>query len=534
MAIPLYNGIGAAVASTAGTFTVPAPSAQTNLDINFIVIVAKPWDLDFYLPVGWEKISSNYSGTVAPAGDDTGSVRISVFRGFGRTGSVTMSANAPVSTLIAQMFSCSRTDGDGWLVDFTFGTDQVWSTNYSATGAANFEAVADDFVIALTGLANDSTSVTPLQTYPGLTLDGTVALSNEKTAVGTNCALRIDKDLVLGGTQSGAPTYSHVSSDFNWGATIFMRIHSSPATITLEPIDPFSHIAGYRGFVDNVSQYDFYFIQRIEVSGRYAPELVRGGGYIRVDGRSDIPYYDYEFHFTDKQGVMCVYRNELYLYKNGFLQDVLYTQEYVPELERQDSEAFEYLKSPMSFIKDVTTPALNMPVTIKGIKGYSREARILGKYSVIGRKNPVVITDVTSGMTGEMEVLVHISPNWTHGFGTANRDFQIKELIDQGSVYYYQSVLPMFTGIDDFYFVIEDVSFERLNESVSPFAGLPITVWTIKFTEVDRPSNLDIAVGGGTWTQVDSTYASWANVDLANNSFLELYQRLDVGGFHAI
>lgn len=534
MTIPYYNGAGAIVATTNGTFTVPAPSAQTNLDINFIIIAAKPWDIDFYPPSGWEKISSNYNGSVAPTGEDSGTVRVTIFRGFGHTGDVQMSAKAPISSMIAQMISFSRTDGDGWLLDFAYGNDTTYFPSYAVAGDVNVHATADDMVLAITALANNSVSNTPLQTYPGLSLDATVALSNQVTAVGTNCALRIDKSLVLSGTQTAPPTYVHTSLESNWGSTIFMRIHSSPATITLEPIDPMSHNAGYRGFVDNVSQYDYYFIQRVEVSGRYPIELVRGGGFIRVEGRSDIPYYDYEFHFTDKQGVMCVYRNELYLYKHGFLQDVLFTPEYIPEIDRQNSEAFEYMKSPMSFIKDVTTPALNMPVTIKNIKGYNREARVLGKYSVIGRKNPLVITDVTSGMTGEMEVLVHVSPSWSHGFGTANRDFQIKELIDQGSVYYYQGVLPMFTGIDDFYFVVEDVSFERLNESVSPFSGLPITVWTIKFTEVDRPANLDIAVGGGTWTQVDGTYTSWALVDQTNNTFLELYQRLDVGGFHAI
>ena len=540
MGLPVFNGLGTPIATTSPTFTVTAPATQTNLDINLVVIVCKPWDMDFILPVGWEKVASHYSGTLPATGAPTsGSVRVSVFRGFGRTGDIQLSGNAPMNTCIAQMMSWTRDGGDGWLIDFAFGTDAAWGPDYAAYANSNYQATPDDTVLAITGLVNASVGSGPYQYYPGQVLNGVLTsgatpatvISTATTFIGAWCGLRIDKNTIVSGTQTGNPQYSFASADLNLGATIFMRMHSSPAEITVDPIDPLSHTAGYQGFVENVDEYDYYFVQRVETSGRYPAELVRGGGWVSVAGRQTIPYYDYEFHFTDKNGLPCVYRNELYLYKSGILQDVLYTPEYTPEFDRQDSRGFDYQRAPMHFLKDVNTPSLNIPVTVKNISGFDRDGRVLGRFDVIGRKNPVVITDVTSGMSGEMEVLVHLSPNWTHGFGTANRDFQVRELIDQGGVYFFQSVLPMFAGIEDFYFTIDSVSFRRLNNSISPFTGLPITAWTIGFTEVDRPAYLDIAVGGGTWAEVNTGYSTWSSADSVNTTFLELYQRLDIGGF---
>src|SRR6185436_12581188 len=100
------------------------------------------------------------------------------------------------------------------------------------------------------------------------------------------------------------------------GTTILLRLKLTTASIEVNALNPMGITAGFQVIVQDVEDYDEIEILRVEVSGRFATEAVRGGARQTVT-TSAVLITDYEFHFTDKNGDMCVYRDDLYLYKNG-------------------------------------------------------------------------------------------------------------------------------------------------------------------------------------------------------------------------
>lgn len=521
-----FRAAGTPVASTSTSNSVGAPAGQAVTDENVLVVQVKPTTVLITTPTGWTKIAEHTNGVVGSS-IDGGSTKIAVYTQIGIAGSATVALDSTPTFFQAVQVGLTKDPGDSWLIDYALASDTTDGANYSAGSAVNFAAVADDWILGCTALNSDAGTPSSVDiSATGLTMGTTTSRVDSGSSTGEDGRLQVYSVDVVSGTETVGPVFSFTNASTSSGTTIFLRVKVTTATITVATLNPFGLTAGFEVIAQDIDPYDEFQILRVETSGRFPSEAVRGGARQDVNGLSAVITTDYEFHFTDKNGDMCVYRDDLYLYKNGVLSDVIQSDEYTPEVLRQLTDEFDYYKYPVVWIKDVHTPALNQPISVGEFEGFSRSGRVLGKYNVIDQKFPVVITDVTSGMTGEFTILVHVNPDWSHGYQTANYDYKIRELFDEGSEYYFQTVSTMVSAIEDFYFIVEDVSMVRKNRVANTFMGPPVTEWRVSFTEVERPSTLDISVGGGTWLAVDSTYASWRENDSANTSWLEMFQRL--------
>lgn len=182
------------------------------------------------------------------------------------------------------------------------------------------------------------------------------------------------------------------------------------------------------------------------------------------------------------------------------------------------------------FIKSVETPSLSRRVLVTELSEVSRKGNVLGQYHVLGRKNPVVITDIMSGYTGSMSVII---------LGTNQQSAlyrHIDLLIDQGDTLLFQSNNSESSTFLDFYFKITSVKRKRL--TAVDYQSEPSDVgnttdlfveYTFDFVEVDRPATLGEAPSLYTWDtyyhQEFDDWATWQEVLDFRTSWLDVLRR---------
>jgi hypothetical protein len=139
------------------------------------------------------------------------------------------------------------------------------------------------------------------------------------------------------------------------------------------------------------------------------------------------------------------------------------------------------------WLKNITQPALNTEVSVESVQDVKRPTRSQ-TYTVIGRKNPVVVSDVRGGRQGSLTLMT-----------TNSTDLQsVRALLAPGSVLFFQATPA--DGFDDLYFAAGDVT-EKRPAGVSTD---PTRLWQIDFIEVDSPSGAANGLPNNSYTQVVS------------------------------
>lgn len=162
--------------------------------------------------------------------------------------------------------------------------------------------------------------------------------------------------------------------------------------------------------------------------------------------------------------------------------------------------------------------------SVSDLREWSYASNVLGNHRVLGRKNPVIATDVMSGRTGSMSVtdLNVFSVDYDgDGPHTQYEPFtgQWDSIFTGGNILYFRNDHTV-SGYDDLYFVTDSLGVTRVSGPV----GQPdvIRQFDISYTEVDRPADVGsvlvlftwdvVADSNATWAEVASDHADWADV----------------------
>jgi hypothetical protein len=205
-------------------------------------------------------------------------------------------------------------------------------------------------------------------------------------------------------------------------------------------------------------------------------QLVRGGVVDVVDGRMVRQVDDYEF----PSGVDLLYRIEGLTGAAGGA--IVVQSATVARRSIADSV----------WLKFITQPALNRRVDFMGRTDVSRDSRT-SVYRVVGRADPVVVSDVHSSRTFTIKVKTE----------TVAETEALDHALSQGLPCYLQ--VPATINTPSIYAVVGAYSFE------APATKSLRNVWTIPLTEVAAPPP-SIVSPQATWQHLIDQYATWQDV----------------------
>jgi hypothetical protein len=148
------------------------------------------------------------------------------------------------------------------------------------------------------------------------------------------------------------------------------------------------------------------------------------------------------------------------------------------------------------WFKSPGIPALNTTLMMEAPIKWSREAR-QALYQIVGRRNPIAITDARPGRKASLSLLV-----WDEA---SNALFD--SLLDTGLTALIQA-MPGYGVNGNLYLSIGAVDVE----SVTNAANIPGWRWTLEVSVVDRPSGGLQGSASGTWQTVSDHNVDWADV----------------------
>ncbi len=276
------------------------------------------------------------------------------------------------------------------------------------------------------------------------------------------------------------------------------------------------YVPGYQINVtglSSVSNADTVLVQRRQL-GDGAVTDVRGIAHVAVisDAATSV---DYEYHYySDNNGFVY----DVYVYDTSGSQ--LATVTSTPTLfgiqSRTDLEtSYPWTSAVMQSIQQ---PALSLPLIISQFSEWSYPGRILGEYNVLGRGNPVVLTDQMGGRTGSFSVLVNTALSTI-------RDDLFQLLFKYNDTFLFQ---PYYSSgnVGNFYFKIANVNATRSSIADSILSTLRTStttmLYTIDFIEVDRPIAGSIPFELISWQDVLNNNASWNTVKTSHADWLDV------------
>jgi hypothetical protein len=160
------------------------------------------------------------------------------------------------------------------------------------------------------------------------------------------------------------------------------------------------------------------------------------------------------------------------------------------------------------WLKNVAQEALSRTVEVAGMSAIRRPSNTLATYHVLGRKNPVIISDVRGGRVGTMTLTAP----------TLAQTRDLLALLGPGTPLLFQA--PASTGFEDMYFTVTG----DVEETWLGTAGNPVHGFSIPFTEVDAPTDDLVAVGANSWALVVS-FGTWANLLAKRSTWLDVLNR---------
>lgn len=252
--------------------------------------------------------------------------------------------------------------------------------------------------------------------------------------------------------------------------------------------------------------YDTYSIIRVDNGSIFDDAPVRGAD--NVDVISDNPTLtDYECPIN----IEVYYRLELYT--AGVLSD---SEDSSPITIESADPIFEVGYNNF-WVKNVFDPTQSLALIVGDFSEIAFEPKILGEYKVLGRRNPVVFTDVWGAREGDFPVY---SMDYV---GTQTDITALETLLTSGDVLLFQSAIQP-RIIRDMYFVVTSLNRSQ-GESLSN-SYLPTFTYNVGFQEVDSPEaegqafavatigdlTDDPSATVATWADVVANFASWSDV----------------------
>lgn len=155
---------------------------------------------------------------------------------------------------------------------------------------------------------------------------------------------------------------------------------------------------------------------------------------------------------------------------------------------------------------DPTVPSLSVELgTVIGLPDITYAAR-QGRFDVIGRIHPVVLTGAVQSSTGTLSVRTE----------TLNDRDDMLGVLASGRVLLLST--PGASAVGSIYVSIGDIVETRV---LQRYDYAP-RVWTLPLTVVARPIGVPGATAGGSWADVISNYATWADVVAEKASWSDL------------
>lgn len=271
----------------------------------------------------------------------------------------------------------------------------------------------------------------------------------------------------------------------------------------------FNASANSPGFTLNVSGLtggSRYSITRIDVGGRYEDQFVRGAYQEAVIGSTDSEV-DYECPIDR----MTQYRVDLYLGVN-----IIATA--TTTASKIDPAHAVFPKGYNNFwIKNIADPTKSLAVMVGQVNEFGYDAAILGEYRVLGRRAPVVYTDVWGSRRGDVPVY---SLDY---MGVQTPPLALEKLLTSGDPLLFQSAIQDVI-IGDMYFIVSSIG--RTQSGSLTDSWLPTLTYSVDYMEIDMPPVVGSQLGNGlvgdlkdddsvaaaTWNSVLSTFGSWSEV----------------------
>ncbi|WP_053612057.1 hypothetical protein [Streptomyces sp. XY533] len=178
-----------------------------------------------------------------------------------------------------------------------------------------------------------------------------------------------------------------------------------------------------------------------------------------------------------------------------------------PETRTSDSVTLAAGDNQYAWLKDPGRPDRNMQVMMAEPPSWTRPVT-QAEFRVRHRRNPVVLSDVRSGLEGTLVVFTQTD---------AERE-ALHRLLDSGSVLLWQAAPGH--GVDDMYVAVSAATEERKGLATDEWR-----TWQLPVKQVDMPVTVGVASSAGrtwqdvltenaTWAEVLSKYATWEDVFL--------------------
>ena len=212
---------------------------------------------------------------------------------------------------------------------------------------------------------------------------------------------------------------------------------------------------------------------------RGASALVPSGGFAKID--------DYEF----APGVVNTYRARSYSVVDALLGTESSTT--TPSIDRV-------------WLKSVSRPFLNMPVTIRDYGAISRSSRA-GMFQVPGRSYPIRVGDVASSRSWSYEVLTR----------TLTEARNLEYLVSSGDVVYAQ--VPAGFDIPGGFVGLGDMTKSRVSRSLADDKR----IFSLPMTEVATPAPTVVGFTA-TWDGIIAAFGTWADVLAAFPTWADLLE----------
>lgn len=158
------------------------------------------------------------------------------------------------------------------------------------------------------------------------------------------------------------------------------------------------------------------------------------------------------------------------------------------------------------WLKSVTRPFLNRPVTVTGWSDITRPARG-SDFEVVGRTLPVAVTDVSGSRRFALQIYA----------GSADAAQTMDYVMASGDVLFLHT--PPDCQVPGGYLRVQESSQRR------PHVRATSRVFDLPVVEVAAPGP-DVAAATSTWQTVLDSYATWADLLAANATWADLLARI--------
>ena len=235
-----------------------------------------------------------------------------------------------------------------------------------------------------------------------------------------------------------------------------------------------------------------YTVERMDQDGSASPVRTYSGDSTNIpcpDPASQVFFEDYEAPLGTEIWYRAVVRDSLGNIQYNRITDTVTS----PVLPSGD---YVWLKNP-------GLPAVNSQIILESPPQWSRSANSTA-HRIVGRRNPVVVSDVRGGRSTTVSALVF----------DRKVNETLDKLLDSGSPALIQA-MPGLGLSGNVYVTIGDVDSDYLSSSAREDGWR----WIADITETDRPTGGIQGSALRTWTDVQTTYATWDDMFAAHSDW---------------